>query len=191
MTNKITMRLERKVSRIITIWIMIVLYFFYATFSLISEDQRQFFMIGPSDKLVIFGIKINNYYKYQTIIFYCFINSIIRATNHNILAPWITNSVQDITNIKTNKIKTFAYEATFVATIYSWVDWYIYVNILLSQVDMIVVEIVADLLATGCSTYYYLNYSINVDHLSIKNPKNINNDFFNKSHNTNYQTFEV
>jgi len=175
-----------------TAWIMIVVYFFYATFSLISEDQRGFFMIGPSDKLVIFGIKINNYYKYQMIIAYCFLNSLVRASSHNILTPWITNSVQDITTYKTNETKSFAYEATFVSTIYNWVDWYIYINILLSQVDMIVVEIFADLLATGCSTYYYLNYANNKQNCIYNEVyKNSETQSLNKNKYNDYQTYEV
>ena len=50
----------------------------------------------------------------------------------------------------------FAYEVTYVSTIYNWVDWYIYMNLLLAQVDMLLTEILADLIMSGLVTYYYL-----------------------------------
>jgi hypothetical protein len=153
------MKIEKILCRIIFLWIIIIIYFIYTMFNLISDQYKSFFVFGPNDKLVIFGFNINTFPKYFIILTYCFINAIIRACYHNIITPWITNSIQDISKKKSKKIISFAYEVTFVSTIYNWFDWFIYLNILMSQVDMIIIEIIADLIATIGSTYYYINYN--------------------------------
>jgi hypothetical protein len=38
-------------------------------------------------------------------------------------------------------------------------DWFIYLNILLSQIDMLLAEIVADLMVSVLVTRYYLHHS--------------------------------
>ena len=81
----------------------------------------------------------------------------LRSAYRDILLPWQTNSVQDITKIKKQDMKCFAYEVSFITTIYGWMDWYIYINLLLSQADMILIEISSDLIMSFATTRYYLN----------------------------------
>jgi len=66
------------------------------------------------------------------------------------------NHIQDETKEKSIEIRTFAYEITCVTTIYAWFDWFIYINILLSQIDMVIIEIIADLIVSMLTTTYYL-----------------------------------
>jgi hypothetical protein len=80
----------------------------------------------------------------------------MRTTIHNILSPWVVNSVQDVTKKKDINMHYFAYEVVYVVTIYSWIDWYIYINVLLSQADIFLVEIASDLIMAGIVTRYYL-----------------------------------
>lgn len=40
--------------------------------------------------------------------------------------------------------------------IYIWFDWFIYINILLEQVDMVIIEICTDLLMYVITTTYYV-----------------------------------
>ena len=54
----------------------------------------------------------------------------------------------------------FAYEITYVIIVYNWVDWYIYMNILLAQVDMLLIEITCDMIMSGVIARYYLNHKI-------------------------------
>ena len=48
------------------------------------------------------------------------------------------------------------YQIVMCNTIYTWFDWFIYINILLSQIDMVFVEITTDIVVTICITRYYL-----------------------------------
>jgi hypothetical protein len=119
-----------------------------------------FYNIGPNSVLVILGFNINNYTKYSLIVGYCVINSVFRSLFHNILIPWVTNSIQDITKPKPINIHIFAYESAFIITIYTWFDWFLYYNILISQIDLLIIEISMDVIMAGIITNYYINYKI-------------------------------
>lgn len=75
--------------------------------------------------------------------------------NHNILQPWIINVIQDKTN-PTHIAYSQSYELSFVYTIYNWFDFFLYMNILLSQIDMLLVEVFADLIVTFFLTTDYV-----------------------------------
>lgn len=148
--------MEKVVSRIVIIWMIIIAITIGNLYKYMDASEAQFYRFGPYENFLVIGIKINTPGKYLLVVCYCFINSLIRNIIHNILNSWLINSVQDINIIKPRQIKMFAYEVTYVATIYNWVDWYIYMNLLLAQVDMLLTEILADLIMSGLVTYYYL-----------------------------------
>lgn len=89
---------------------------------------------------------------------YSFVNSIFRTVYHNYLNPWIINNVQDEERCKKHLLKWNVYEITSVSVVYNWTDWLLYMNILLAQVDMMIVEVFADLLMSLVTTYYYLEH---------------------------------
>ena len=66
-----------------------------------------YYKFGPNESLNVLGIAINNYSKYTAVITFCAINSIMRTTIHNILSPWVVNSVQDVTKKKGYKYTLF------------------------------------------------------------------------------------
>jgi len=159
------MTMEKLISRIVMIWMLIIMITISSLYKHMNETGLNFYRFGPHDNFIVIGIKINTPYKYFLVILYCFINSLLRNTVHNILNPWLINSVQDLNVIKPKQIKCFAYEVTYVVTIYNWVDWYVYMNLLLAQIDMIITETLADMMMSGFVTHYYLTYE-------KKNPEN-------------------
>lgn len=124
-------------------------------------DEKSFYNFGPNDNLIILGFKINTNLKYTFVISYCFINSIFRTLYNSILHSWLINNIQDETKDKPVEIRRLAYEITCVTTIYAWFDWFIYINVLLSQIDMVLVEICADLIVSIITTTYYLRINQN------------------------------
>jgi hypothetical protein len=152
--------MEKLISRIIIGWMILIIITILCLYNKMDEEAQKFYIFGPNNNLIIFGLQINSYVKYSIVIFYCVINSSIRTSYNDVLRPWLINSIQDINVEKKPEIVFFAYEVTYVTTIYNWFDWYIYMNILLSQVDMLIVEITSDLLMSGLITRYYLTYKI-------------------------------
>lgn len=151
------MNVEKIVSRSVIVWMAIIIITIGNLYKYMDATEALFYKFGPNDTFIVVGIKINTISKYLLVVSYCFINSLMRNNIHNILNSWLINNIQDINLIKPKQINKFAYEVTYVISIYNWVDWYMYMNILLSQVDMLITEILADLLMSGLVTHYYLN----------------------------------
>jgi hypothetical protein len=65
--------------------------------------------------------------------------------------------VQNI-NSPNNDIKDIPkqYEVSIINTIYSWFDWLIYINMLLAQVDMFLLELTTDVIAIYFVTGWYI-----------------------------------
>ena len=148
--------LQYIVSKVIFTWMIIVIIIISYSTKYSLDGKNNFYRFGPNKELKIMGLQINNYFRYFTVISYCFINSGIRTLYYSILKPWLINNIQDETKIKEKSIHFLAYEITVVSTIYIWFDWLLYMNILLSQIDLILVEIVAELFMSLYSTKYYL-----------------------------------
>lgn len=144
-------------SRIISIWMFSIMTFIFLYITSYSnKDTITVFQIGPNRELFILNIAIGTNTKYMVVVSFCFFYSIFRSLNHNILQPWIINEIQDVNknNIKNNFI---CYELSCISTIYNWFDFFMYMHILMSQLDLLLVEIVADVIITSCITKYYLN----------------------------------
>jgi hypothetical protein len=122
-----------------------------------DEGLLRFYHIGPRDDLVILGIKIDTSGKYMIVIIYSLIGSIFRTCYYNVMQPWIINNVQDESRSKKHLDRYRVYETCTINVIYHWVDWLLYMNILLAQIDMMIVEIIADLMTTLVLTRYYLS----------------------------------
>ena len=53
--------------------------------------------------------------------------TVVRTIQHEVLAPWLVNNVQDIERKLKPHIIRSAYEVTTVSTLYEWIDWLIYI----------------------------------------------------------------
>jgi hypothetical protein len=144
---------ETRVARLVALWMGAIV----AAMSVIASQDANIpiFQIGPNENLLIFGIVIDTAAKYVAVISFCFLNSGIRTLNHNILQPYIINVIQDKENTTQITYKR-SYELSFVYTIYNWFDFFMYMNILMSQIDMLIVEITADLIITFFLTTDYV-----------------------------------
>ena len=112
--------------------------------------------IGPSNSLVIFGMRVNTNQKYIGVVVLCIVNSAVRVMNTNIIHAWVINNIQD-TKIYFKVNTSHAYEITAIHAVYSFVDWYFYMNIILSQIDLFMIEMVVDLAMAVLTTRYYLD----------------------------------
>lgn len=140
-------------SRIITGWVL-------GCCMLISytvDTTNSFYNVGPSDNLTFIGITIDTEFKYACIIVYCLINTVIRSCSHNIVYPYITLNIQDPSN--KNKVQN-PHEIVTINILYYWFDWIIYINLLISQVDMIIIEMISEIIITNLITYKYIREKI-------------------------------
>ncbi len=144
--------MEKIIGRVVLIWIFIISGFIGVFIS--NNSDNQLFRFGPNPDLIIMGISIDTREKYVSVVSFCFVNSGVRCMNHNILQSWIINTVQDKTVAHVNPRQS--YEISFISTIFNWFDFFMYMNILMSQFDMLLIETFADLIMTAILTSYYL-----------------------------------
>jgi len=143
-------------TRGITVWMIAVIGFLVY----ITRENSIPFPIGPNPELFLLQIPINTPAKYIGVVTICFSNSIFRSLKNNILQSWITNHLQDEQSTEYIEYR-FSYEISCVNTIYAWFDWFLYMHILLSQIDLFLVEVSADILMTVLITNYYLGKKSN------------------------------
>ena len=142
-------------SRGITLWMISVT----VCLGIMLKNQdligTHIYRFGPNEDLYILGFCIDTVEKYSVFAVFCCLNSGMRTLNHVIMQPWITNQVQDIS--KPIEVSTFAaYEISCVYSAYVWFDFFMYMNILLTQIDMMLIEVGADLIMTAILTTYYI-----------------------------------
>lgn len=145
------------ISRCITLWICFI--FSIMACILINNTNNEmmtFFRFGPHENLIIIGIQINTIQKYLLLVSYTFFNSGIRTINHNYIQSWIINNIQDNSKLQYALSIINIYEIVLINVLYTWFDWFMYINILLSQIDMVIIEIIADIIMTFVTTHYYM-----------------------------------
>lgn len=142
--------LQRNISTFLLLWMLFICYFII-TISVTSNTSQTFFNFGPNKQFIFFGITIDTYRKYYVIIAYSFVNSCVRKLNSTVIQPWITLNIQNEDKIKTQFIVFDGFFITNISNLYNWIDWLIYMNLLLTQVD-----ILAEMLIVNLSTYYYI-----------------------------------
>jgi hypothetical protein len=153
---------EKKVvciSRLIGLWILSV-------GSLVMFFSKNNFVWGPNDSLEIMGFHIDTWSKYMVVICYVIVNTIVRSVDKNVLQPYLLLHVQNdsyeamISKPLLNKFHM--YQLTFVNAVYTWFDWYLYMQILLTQWDFVLIECIADTSISIFITYNYLSENTNV-----------------------------
>ena len=144
-----------KISRITCGWVLIIITMLLTTCISLDTDSI-FFRFGPNDNLEILGMPINTKTRYAMVISYSVFNTIIRNLNHNIIMPWILLTVQNKEINRSSINKSHAYEISICSTLYTWFDYLIYINLLLAQFDLFMVETLTDMIGTTILTNWYL-----------------------------------
>lgn len=153
------------VCRSISTWMIIVTVTLSVLVAKDKSGDKKFYRLGPHDDFILMGFTINTGLKYFVVVMYSMFNTVVRTIQHEVLSPWLVNNVQDLEREQSLSVRKYAYEVTTVNTLYQWVDWLLYMNILLSQIDMVLVEVAMNLVATNITTYMYIKHN---NHSKIK-----------------------
>jgi len=151
-------------SRLLTVWMLCVGTLMGILIPREQNGDSTFYRFGPHSDFIVLGIHIDTFDKYILVLFYCACNTAMRNIRNDIILPWVTLTVQDTSPEAMDRKLTLnhkmAYEISNVAAVYAWFDWFIYINLLLSQIDMVLIEVGMDIVATSLITYMYLNPAI-------------------------------
>lgn len=112
------------------------------------------FTMGPGPKFIILGITIDTIQKYGMLCLYVILNIIIRNMNFNIISPWLIQNVQNTNPIQMSQSQI--YQIAMCFTLYGWVDSIIYINVILSQFDIVLLEIITDIIINAYITHKHI-----------------------------------
>jgi len=146
-------------TRLMELWILIIIAGITSAL-MIQSDVTTFYKFGPSSTFVILSISIDTPLKYSIVVLYCILDTFITALLYQVVTPWLTLVVHDTTVSKTHLSYYLVHEIALISRIYAWVDWLLYINILLSQIDVALIQLFTDALCTIYITYVYLESSV-------------------------------
>lgn len=146
-------------TRLMELWIIAIIAGISS--ALLSQSNVDaFYTFGPSSTFVILGITIDTPLKYSIVVLYSVLDTLVTALLYQVVTPWLTLVVHDTTVSKTHIFYFLIYEISLIRRIYAWVDWLLYINILLSQIDVALIQLLTDALCTIYITYVYLDTSV-------------------------------
>jgi len=119
-----------------------------------NTSGGDFFSFGPSDKLVILDIKINTAFRYSVVLLYTIVSTLARTVLQEIVSPWLIQTIQN-DKPKNEYALQHAQEIALGECFYRWFDWFMYMHILLAQIDMMIVELIGNLVAVSYTTRMY------------------------------------
>jgi hypothetical protein len=146
---------------------VIVISIIYTVIATSSAHQSTFFRVGPHDDFLFFAVKINTYGKYFSLATYSCLNSVVRTVHKNIVLSAMYNNILNKSNPPTfNALHSS--EIASVATLYGWFDWFIYMNLTLSQIDMMTIEVVSDTLTSIATAMIFMSLKKRAIYATIK-----------------------
>lgn len=117
--------------------------------------SSRFFTAGPNSQLVLLGVPIHTWPRYMGVVVYTLGSTCFRTLHSEVLSPWIVTRVQT-TDAKSKYAETHAVTVVMTSVVFTWLDWFMYLNILLAQLDFLVVEVLGNVVVTLYITHSYM-----------------------------------
>jgi hypothetical protein len=125
-------------------------------FYIMLVDNSSFLSFGPNDRTILFGVRLDSWFKWWVVAIYTFISTSIAAFASDSIVPWVTNTIQDH---KTKYIPYPPWVCIFIIqlfTIYAVIMSVIGLFVALSQVDFMLIRLVADIIVNHVTTLYFV-----------------------------------
>lgn len=120
-----------------------------------NGPKSPFFNVGPNKDLQLFHVPIDTTERYLCVILYTMMSTCFRTLQQEVLMPWIIQNVQNEEE-KTPYARHYAHFIVITNVTYVWLDWLMYLNILLAQVDLLLIEVLGNVCVTVYTTRWYM-----------------------------------
>jgi hypothetical protein len=152
---------------------MVYIFLCIFTIAIITLKNREildseYYRIGPSDGLYVLGVQIKSFKTYIALVIFSLINIVFREINQDIINPWLINHMQNISCPKELKEMKDAMFINSVFTLFTWLDWFISINMITTQIDFLFFESIFNVGISILGTYIYYKKSPRLDHLTIE-----------------------
>lgn len=145
-----------RINKAILGWVAMCTLILGVTVGVASEKtSTRFWRIGPNDDLSILDVKVNTNCRYFVVVLYTIISTFVRTVQQEVVTPWLIQKVQN-DKPKDAYVRRYAQEVAFGEVVYRWFDWFMYMHILLAQVDMMSIELIGNIVAVAYTTGMYM-----------------------------------
>jgi len=124
--------------------------------TIMINDNSPFLNFGPSERTVLFGVKLDTWGVWWCVAIYTFVSTAVAAYASDSIVPWITNTVQDHKTRYIPYSKSMCLFVIQVFTCYAVIMSVIGLFVALSQVDFMLIRLAADLLVNHFTTFFFL-----------------------------------
>ena len=122
------------------------------------DDNSPFLSLGPNDRTVLFGSKVDTWTKWGCIALYTFVATCIADFTSDSVGPFVTNTIQDHKNLYLPYSKTTCVLIVQVFAVYAIVMNTIGLFVALSQVDFMMIRMSADLMVNYYTCHRFMRY---------------------------------
>lgn len=133
-----------------------------------TVSSSKFFTFGPRDDLIILDVRIDTPFRYSMVVLYTVVSTLARTLLQEIVSPWLIQTIQN-DKPKDAYARRYALEVAIGDVIYRWFDWFMYMHILLAQIDMMIIELVGNLIAVVYTTKMYMRCENQTEEKTIQN----------------------
>ena len=119
-------------------------------------DGSAFLMVGPNMKTRLFNVPLDTWPKWWCVAVYTFVSTCIAAFASDSVAPFILNTVQDHKTRYIPYSKTVCLVIIQVWTTYAVIMGTIGLFVAFTQIDFLIIRLVADLIVNCVTTAYFL-----------------------------------
>ena len=140
-------------SKCVVAWITAMCIFLFICVK--DNMTTKFFRFGPHEDLFLFGIAIDSYFRYCLVVFYTFVGTILRTLQAEVIRPWVIQEIQN-SKPKSEYVVNNSYFVVSSDAALTWFDFFMYINILLSQIDFVFLEAFWTLCTSLFTTTQYL-----------------------------------
>jgi len=120
-------------------------------------DGSAFLVVGPNKQTRLFNVPLDTWPKWWCVAVYTFVSTCIAAFASDSVAPFIVNTVQDHKTRYIPYTKTTCLIIIQVWTTYAVIMGTISLFVALTQIDFLVIRLVADLIINFVTTTYFLH----------------------------------
>ena len=120
------------------------------------KDNSNFLLFGPNKHNKLLGVPLDDWFKWWTTAIYTFVSTAIAAFAGDSLLPFINNTIQDH---KTEYIPYSKFTCLCIIqifTVYAVIMSVIGMFVALTQVDFMLIRILADILVNHYTTFWFL-----------------------------------
>ena len=119
-------------------------------------DNSTFLLFGPNNVNKLLGVPLDNWFKWWVTAIYTFISTAIAAFAGDSLLPFINNTIQDHKTQYIPYSKSTCLCIIQVFTVYAVIMSVIGMFVALTQIDFMLIRIVADVLVNHYTTFWFL-----------------------------------